>query len=62
MSKRNSLRIKKIGQSAAKPRIEEGSSTIENTLEIMEMSRVGIQSRSARILNEKPLYFNFYLR
>ena len=39
------LKIKKIGQSAAKPRIEEGSSTIENTF-LMEASRVGFISEA----------------
>ena len=34
------MKIKEIGQSAAKSRIEKGSSTIESTF-IMEASRVG---------------------
>lgn len=38
--KRDGLKIREIGQSAAKPRIEEGSSTIENIHPIVEVSRV----------------------
>ena len=46
------LKNNRIGQSAAKPRIGEGSTTIENT-QNAEVNRVGVILRSAGILNEK---------
>ena len=44
------MKIKKIGQSAAKPRIEEGSTTIETTYYCMEGVEYTQVSGSARHL------------